>query len=45
MGLRGVRRYGGAARDADISFSRNGREPVVWGWPPMPDDGRPEKKL
>lgn len=45
MGLRGVRRCGGAARGAGAYLlAETGGRPVVWGWPPMPEDGRPEKK-
>ena len=45
MGLRGVRRCGGAARGAGVYLlAETGGRPVVWGWPPMPEDGRPEKK-
>lgn len=45
MGLRSVRRCGGAARGAGVYLlAETGGRPVVWGWPPMPDDGRPEKK-
>lgn len=45
MGLRGVCRCGGAARGAGVYLlAETGGKPVVWGWPPMPDDGRPEKK-
>ncbi len=45
MGLRGVRRCGGAARGAGVYLlAETGGKPVVWGWPPMPEDGRPEKK-
>lgn len=44
MGLRGVRRCGGAARGAGVYLlAETGGRPVVWGWPPMPDDGRPKK--
>lgn len=45
MGLRGVCRCGGAARGAGVYLlAETGGRPVVWGWPPMPEDGRPEKK-
>lgn len=45
MGLRGVRRCGGAARGTGVYLlAETGGRPVVWGWPPMPDDGRLEKK-
>lgn len=45
MGLRGVCRGGGAARGAGVYLlAETGGRPVVWGWPPMPEDGRPEKK-
>lgn len=45
VGLRGVCRCGGAARGAGVYLlAETGGRPVVWGWPPMPDDGRPEKK-
>lgn len=45
MGLRGVRRCGGDARGAGAYLlAETGGRPVVWGWPPMPEDGRPEKK-
>lgn len=45
MGLRGVRRCGGAARGAGVYLlAETGGRLVVWGWPPMPEDGRPEKK-
>lgn len=45
MGLRGLRRCGGAARGAGAYLlAETGGKPVVWGWPPMPEDGRPEKK-
>lgn len=44
MGLRGVRRCGGDARGAGAYLlAETGGRPVVWGWPPMPDDGRPKK--
>ena len=44
MGLRGVRRCGGAARgDGVYLLAETGGRPVVWGWPPMPEDGRPKK--
>lgn len=43
--LRGVCRCGGAARGAGVYLlAETGGRPVVWGWPPMPEDGRPEKK-
>lgn len=43
--LRGVCRCGGAARGAGVYLlAETGGKPVVWGWPPMPEDGRPEKK-
>lgn len=45
MDLRGVCRCGGAARGAGVYLlAETGGKPVVWGWPPMPEDGRPEKK-
>lgn len=45
VGLRSVCRCGGAARGAGIYLlAETGGRPVVWGWPPMPEDGRPEKK-
>ena len=45
MGVRGVCRCGGAARGAGVYLlAETGGKPVVWGWPPMPEDGRPEKK-
>ena len=45
MGVRGVCRCGGAARGAGVYLlAETGGRPVVWGWPPMPEDGRPEKK-
>lgn len=45
VGLRGVRRCGGAARGAGVYLlAETGGRPVVWEWPPMPEDGRPEKK-
>ena len=45
MGMRGVCRCGGAARGAGVYLlAETGGRPVVWGWPPMPEDGRPEKK-
>lgn len=45
MGLRGACRGGGAARGAGVYLlAETGGRPVVWGWPPMPEDGRPEKK-
>lgn len=45
MGLRGLRRCGGAARGAGVYLlAETGGKPVVWGWPPMPEDGRSEKK-
>lgn len=41
MGLRGLRRCGGAARGAGVYLlAETGGRPVVWGWPPMPEDGR-----
>ena len=41
MGLRGLRRCGGAARSAGVYLlAETGGRPVVWGWPPMPEDGR-----
>lgn len=41
MGLRGLRRCGGAARGAGVYLlAETGGKPVVWGWPPMPEDGR-----
>lgn len=44
MGLRGVRRCGGAARGAGVYLlAETGGRPVVWEWPPMPEDGRPKK--
>ena len=44
MGLRGVCRGGGAARGAgEYLLAETGGRPVVWGWPPMPEDGRPKK--
>ena len=44
MGLRGVCRGGGAARGAGVYLlAETGGRPVVWGWPPMPEDGRPKK--
>ena len=43
--LRGVCRCGGAARGAGAYLlAETGGRPVVWGWPPMPEDGRLEKK-
>lgn len=43
-GLRGVCRCGGAARGAGVYLlAETGGRPVVWGWPPMPEDGRPKK--
>lgn len=45
MGLRGVCRCGGAARGAGVYLlAETGGKPVAWGWPPMPEDGRLEKK-
>lgn len=45
VGLRSVCRCGGAARGAGVYLlAETGGRPVVWGWPPMPEDGRPEKK-
>ena len=45
VGLRGVCRCGGAARGAGVYLlAETGGRPVVWGWPPMPEDGRLEKK-
>lgn len=45
VGLRSVRRCGGAARGAGVYLlAETGGRPVVWEWPPMPEDGRPEKK-
>ena len=42
--MRGVRRCGGAARGAGVYLlAETGGRPVVWGWPPIPEDGRPKK--
>lgn len=45
MGLRGLRRCGGAARGAGVYLlAETGGRPVAREWPPMPEDGRPGKQ-